>query len=107
MRPSSPSSRAKTLNTWAWEPLVTHCFVPVRRCPASARVRSAPASLPEPGSVSAKAASSWPWASGGTSRSLCSRVPWARIGSCPAPMCTPIAVPTPASPRESCSITRM
>ena len=43
----------------ACEPLVTHCFVPLSR-PSLARVRSAPASEPEPGSVSAKAPISSP-----------------------------------------------
>ena len=60
-----------------------HCFVPVRRSWSSAVVRSAAASEPDSDSVSAKAASSWPWASGGTRRSRWSSVPWARIGSVP------------------------
>ena len=42
---------------------------------SSARVRIAPASEPEPDSVSANAAISWPCASGGTSRSIWSGVP--------------------------------
>ena len=44
----------------------------------------ADASLPEPDSVSANAHSSWPCAAGGISRSICSGVACARIGSCPA-----------------------
>ena len=78
-RPTARSgSRAKTRKLWACEPLVIHCLVPVMRASSSARVRIAPASEPEPDSVSAKAASSWPWASGGTSRPTCSGVPWAQ-----------------------------
>ena len=49
-------SRAKTRKLWACEPFVVHCLVPLRRPSASARVRMAPASDPEPDSVRAKAA---------------------------------------------------
>ena len=49
---SSASCLAKTLKTWACEPLVIHCLVPVMR-PSSQRVSIDPASLPLPGSVSA------------------------------------------------------
>ena len=65
----------------------------------------APASDPEPDSVSAKAASSWPWASGGTSRPTCSGVPWVSSGSVPALVWTATVTPTPASARESSSST--
>jgi alkylation response protein AidB-like acyl-CoA dehydrogenase len=99
-------SRANTTNEWACEPFVHHCFVPVMRPSASARVRIAPASEPESGSVSAKAAISWPCASGGTSRSICSGVPCWRIGSVPALVCTATVTPSPASARESSSSTR-
>ena len=98
-------SFAKTMKTCACEPLVTHCFSPVRQ-PFSARVMSAPASEPASDSVSANAASSWPCASGGTSRSICWRVPRAMIGSVPAPVWTASVTPSPASPRESSSMTR-
>ena len=81
-----------------------HCFGPVMR-PSAARVRMPPASEPAPGSVSANAASSSPAASGGTKRSICSAVPWARIGSVPALVCTATVTPTPASARESSSST--
>ena len=83
-----------------------HCFVPVSAS-STARVRIAPASDPLPDSVSAKAASSWPCASGGTSRSTCSSVPCCRIGSVPALVCTATVTPTPASARDSSSRTKM
>ena len=98
------SARAKTRIVPACEPLVTHCLAPVMR-PSRARVRSAAASDPAPASVRAKAASSWPAASGGTSRACCSGVPWATIGSVPAPVWTASVTPTPASARETSSIT--
>ena len=107
-RPAAAGSRAKTRKVCACEPFVIHCFVPVSRgVPSSsaARVSIAPASLPEPASVSANAPSSWPCASGGTRRSACSGVPWAMIGSVAALTCTPNVVPSPASARESSSIT--
>ena len=56
-------------------PCEMNCLVPVSLPSESARVRRAAASLPEPGSVRANAAISWPWASGGTSRCACSGVP--------------------------------
>ena len=68
-------------------------------------MRIAPASEPEPDSVSAKAASSWPWASGGTIRPTCSGVPWVSSGSVPALVWTATVTPTPASARESSSST--
>ena len=83
-----------------------HCLVPLS-LPSAARVRMAPASEPLPDSVSAKAASSWPWASGGTRRSICSALPLARIGSVPALVCTATVTPTPASARDSSSKTKM
>ena len=98
-------SLAKTMKECATEPLVTHCFVPVR-LPLSERVASAEGSEPALDSVSANAASSWPWASGGTARSICWRVPRAMIGSVPAPVWTASVTPRPASPRESSSMTR-
>ena len=82
-----------------------HCLVPVMR-PSRAEVRSAAASEPASGSVSANAASSWPCASGGTQRSTCSGDPLSRIGSVPALVCTATVTPTPASARESSSSTR-
>ena len=94
-RPPAAASRAKTTKTWACEPLVIHCLLPVISPSSAARVRIAPASEPASGSVSAKAASSWPWASGGTNRSTCSDVPWRRIGSVPALVCTATVTPTP------------
>ena len=84
----------------ACEPLVTHCFVPLSR-PSLARVRSAPASEPEPGSVSANAPISSPAASAGTQRSP----PLASSGSVHALVCTATVTPTPASARESSSST--
>ena len=117
LKPSAPrrttkadarsGSRAKTRKLWACEPLVIHCLVPVMRaCRRDRRaVRIAPASDPEPDSVSAKAASSWPWASGGTSRPTCSGVPWLSSGSVPALVWTATVTPTPASARESSSST--
>jgi hypothetical protein len=70
-----------------------------------ARVRIAPASLPEPDSVSANAASCSPAASVGTMSAICSSEPWLRIGSVPALVCTATVTPTPASARESSSST--
>ncbi len=67
-RPSSGSVRAKTRNVPAWPPFVIHCFAPSIRQPSpslTAAVRSAPASEPEPDSVSANAPSTAPEASGG------------------------------------------
>ncbi len=86
-----------------------HCFEPeiVQPSPSgTAAVRSAPASEPEPGSVSAKAPISSPRASGGTKRSFCSSVPKARIGSVAALVCTATVTPAPASAREISSSTR-
>ena len=83
-----------------------HCLAPLMRS-SFTRVRMAPASEPLPDSVSAKAASSSPAASGGTSRSICSSEPWLRIGSVPALVCTATVTPTPASARESSSSTSM
>jgi hypothetical protein len=98
------SARAKTTNVDACEPFVTHCLAPVMRPPA-ARVRIAAASEPAPASVRAKAASSSPAASGGTSRSCCSGVPYLTIGSVPALVCTASVTPAPASARAISSIT--
>ena len=61
-----------------------HCFEPLSVQPspsAAAAVRSAPASEPEPGSVSANAPIVSPRANAGTKRARCSSVPNARIGS--------------------------
>ena len=74
---------------------------------ASARVRSAPASEPASGSVSANAPICSPRASGGTKRARCSSVPNASSGSVAALVCTATVTPTPASPRDSSSSTRM
>ena len=104
-RPPARASRAKTVKTWAWLPFVIHCFVPVRRSCSSAEARIAAASEPDSDSVRAKAASSWPWASGGTRRRRWSSVPCATIGSVPAPVCTASVTPRPASARESSSST--
>ena len=87
-----------------------HCFAPVIVQPSpvgSALVRSAPASEPASGSVSANAPSTSPRASGGTKRDFCSSVPKARIGSVAALVCTATVTPTPASARDSSSSTRM
>ncbi len=87
-----------------------HCFEPLSRQPspsAVAAVRSAPASEPEPGSVSANAPIVSPRARAGTKRVRCSSVPNARIGRVAALVCTATVTPTPASPRESSSSTRM
>ena len=81
-----------------------HCLAPVIR-PFVARVRMAHASEPLPDSVSANAASSSPRASGGTRSAICSSLPWLRIGSVPALVCTATVTPTPASPRLSSSST--
>ena len=88
------------------EPLVIHCLAPVILSSVT-RVRMALASDPLPDSVSANAASSSPDASGGTSRAICSSLPWLMIGSVPALVCTATVTPTPASARESSSSTRM
>ena len=53
------ASRAKTRNVAACEPLVIHCLAPVIR-PSATRLRIAPASDPEPDSVSANAPISSP-----------------------------------------------
>ena len=87
-----------------------HCFAPVIDQPspsATAAVRSDPASEPASGSVSAKAPTVSPRASGGTKRDFCSSVPKARIGSVTALVCTATVTPTPASARDSSSSTRM
>ncbi len=73
----------------------------------SARVRSAPASEPASGSVSANAPIPSPRASGGTKRARCSSVPNASSGSVHALVWTATVTPTPASARESSSSTRM
>ena len=91
-------------------PFVIHCFVPVIVQPSpsgSAAVRSEAASEPASGSVSANAPIFSPRASGGTNRDLCSSVPNVRIGSVTALVCTATVTPTPASPRDSSSSTRM
>ena len=106
----SGSVRAKRMNVPAKRPFVIHCFAPVMRQPspsASARVRSAPASEPASGSVSANAPICSPRASGGTKRARCSSVPNASNGSVAALVCTATVTPTPASPRDSSSSTRM
>ena len=59
------------------------------------------------GSVSAKAPTLSPRASGGTNRLRCSSVPKVRIGKVTALVCTATVTPTPASARESSSRTRM
>ena len=94
----------------ACSPVVMNCFVPEMRQPSpsgTAVVRSAPASEPEPASVSANAPIFSPCARGGTNRSRCSSVPNARIGSVQALVCTATVTPTPASARDSSSSTRM
>ena len=104
------SVRAKTRNVPAWLPFVIHCLAPLSLQPSpsgTALVRSAPASDPEPGSVSANAPSTRPVASSGTNRRRCSSVPNERIGSVAALVCTATVTPTPASARDSSSSTRM
>ena len=104
------SVRAKTRNVPAWLPFVIHCFEPLSLQPspsATAVERSAPASDPESGSVSAKAPMTRPAARSGTNRRCCSSVPNARIGSVAALVWTATVTPTPASARESSSSTRM
>ena len=89
---------------------VIHCFAPLTCQPSpsgSARVTSAPASDPEPGSVSAKQPTPSPRASGGTNRDRCSSVPNWSSGSVHAEVCTATVTPTPASARDSSSSTRM
>ena len=76
-----------------------HCLDPLRR-PSTARVRMAPASDPEPGSVSAKAPISSPAASAGTYGDPC-----ASSGSVQALVWTATVTPTPASARDSSSST--
>ena len=98
------------MNVPACSAVEMNCFVPEMRQPSPsgvAVVRIAPASEPEPDSVSANAPSFSPRASGGTNRSRCSSVPNARIGSVHALVCTATVTPTPASARESSSSTRM
>ena len=106
----SGSVRAKSSTVPAKPPFVIHCFEPVIDQPspvATAAVRSAPASEPASGSVSANAPIASPRASGGTKRLRCSSVPKVRIGSVTALVCTATVTPTPASARESSSSTRM
>src|SRR6266498_2894998 len=83
--PSVDSSvRAKRRNVPAKRPFVIHCFAPVIAQPSpagSALVRSAPASEPASGSVSANAPITSPRARGGTKRDFCSSVPNVRIGN--------------------------
>ena len=82
-----------------------HCLAPVIRSSAT-RVRIAPASEPEPDSVSANAESSSPLRQlAARARSICASEPWLRIGSVPALVCTATVTPTPASARESSSST--
>src|SRR5689334_16248021 len=104
----SGSVRAKRTKVPACEPFVIHCLAPVMRQPSpsgTAAVRSAPASEPASGSVSAKAPISSPRASGGTKRARCSSVPNWSSGSVQALVCTATVTPTPASARESSSST--
>ena len=66
------SVRAKTRNVPAWLPFVIHCFEPLSLQPSpsgTAAERSAPASDPESGSVSANAPMTRPAARSGTNRS--------------------------------------
>ena len=81
-----------------------HCLAPVMRS-SVARVRIAPASEPEPDSVSANAARCSPDASVGTISAICASEPWLRIGSVPALVWTATVTPTPASARLSSSRT--
>ena len=102
--------RAKSSTVPPKPPFVIHCFVPVIVQPSSsatAAVRSAPASEPASGSVSANAPIASPRASGGTKRLRCSSLPKPRIGSVTALVCTATVTPTPASARDSSSSTRM
>src|SRR5919204_4597638 len=104
------SVRANSRNVPAYSAVEMNCFVPVIRQPSStgsARVRNAPASDPDSGSVSANAPITSPRASGGTNRERCSSVPNMRIGSVTALVWTATVTPTPASARESSSSTRM
>ena len=102
--------RAKSSTVPPNDAFVIHCFAPLMCQPSSvrsARVNNAPASEPDPGSVSAKQPTPSPRASGGTKRARCSSVPNCRIGSEHAEVWTATVTPTPASARESSSSTRM
>jgi hypothetical protein len=102
--------RAKRRNVPAYSAVEMNCFAPEMRQPSPSRVadvRSAPASDPASASVSAKAPISSPRASGGTKRARCSSVPKRSSGSVTALVCTATVTPTPASPRDSSSITSM
>ena len=106
----SLSVRANSSKVPPSEAFVIHCFAPVMRQPPSTRSAArdrAPASEPEPDSVSAKQPTRSPRASGGTKRARCSSVPNRSSGSVQADVCTATVTPTPASPRESSSSTRM
>ena len=89
------------------DPLLRAGDLPAAVDRLGARRVSAPASEPEPDSVSAKQPTRSPLASGGTNRARCSSVPNWRIGSVHADVCTATVTPTPASARESSSSTRM
>ena len=106
----SLSVRANSSTVPPSDAFVIHCFAP-RDLPALVdplRARDeAPASEPEPDSVSAKQPTRSPRASGGTKRARCSSVPNRSSGSVQADVCTATVTPTPASPRESSSSTRM
>ena len=95
-------SRAKTRNVWACEPLVIHCLVPVSRAVVGAGAHGAGVADRCPTRSARRRASSWPWASGGTSRlDLLGRCRWPASGSVPALVCTATVTPTPASAREA------
>src|SRR5215217_6198603 len=100
-------ARAKRIMVPATRPLVTHCLWPEIRYPPetfSARVCIAAASEPASGSVRAKHPIFSPRARSGIQRAFCSSVPWAKIGSVPALVCTASVTPTPASARLISSI---
>ena len=102
--------RAKKRNVPAYSAVEMNCFAPEMRQPPSSRVaevRREPASDPASASVSANAPISSPRASGGTKRARCSSVPKRSSGSVTALVWTATVTPTPASPRESSSITSM
>src|ERR1700730_2262241 len=87
--------------------LVMNVLVPVMRYPSpsgSARVCSAAASLPPPGSVSANAASHSPEARRGRYRIFCSSLPKSMIGSVPTDACTSMMTAALASAAATASM---
>ena len=90
----------------ATDALVIKALLPLRtHSPflSSARVASAPASEPEPGSVRPQAPSVWPAASDGRYFRFCSGDPKAAMWLAQSELCAHIVMPTDASPRQSSS----